>query len=170
MCLSYSLWIITARKRNLGQAYVLHVSVILLTGWGEYLCRYPRQAGTPPGRYTPWQVHPPGRYTPRQVHPQARYTPQAGTLPQVHPQAGTPHGRYNPSAGTPWQGMLGYGQEAGGTHPTGMHSCLMMSFVSNSGSAGTFICTLYVKSVQLLCRITTKHFTSSLHNEFIGGR
>ena len=53
--------------------------------------------------------YPPGRYTPQQVHPLGRYTPQ-----QVHPQAGTP----------PTQCMLGYGQQAGGTHPTGMHSCL----------------------------------------------
>ena len=39
----------------------------------------------------------------------------AGTPP---PQAGTPQ------AGTPPpQRMLGYSQQAGGTHPTGMHSC-----------------------------------------------
>ena len=49
---------------------------------------------TPPGRYPPGQVPPLGRYTPGQVHP-----PEA-----VHA------GRY--------------GQQAGGTHPTGMHSCL----------------------------------------------
>ena len=59
--------------------------------------------------------------TPGQVHPLAgtppgRYTPQAGTSPgQVHPP-----GRYTPRP----QCMLGYGQQAGGTHPTGMHSCL----------------------------------------------
>ena len=33
-------------------------------------------------------------------------------------------GRY-----TPRQCMLGYGQQAGGTHPTGMHSCLGIPFV-----------------------------------------
>ena len=86
---------------------------------GEYLDRYP------PGRYTPGQVHPPGqvhhpsgRYTPRQVHPH----PWAGTLPlgrytppgQVHPRAGTPPGAV-------YTGR--YGQQAGGTHPTGIHSC-----------------------------------------------
>ena len=57
----------------------------------------------------PDQVHPPGRYTPRQVQP------LAGTL-----RAGTPPARY-----TPWQCMLGYGHQAGGTHPTGMHSCFI---------------------------------------------
>ena len=52
------------------------------------------RAGTPPG-----QVHPPGRYTPR-----------AGKLPgQVPPPRP--------------QCMLGYGQQVGGTRPTGMHSC-----------------------------------------------
>ena len=54
-------------------------------------------AGTPP----------PARYT-----PPGRYIPQEGTPPpgKVHP---------------PWpQCMLGYGQQAGGTHPTGMHSCM----------------------------------------------
>ena len=56
----------------------------------------------------PGQV-PPGRCTPRQVHPQADTLPQAGTPP-----------RYTPRP----QCMLGYCQQAGGTHPTGMHSCL----------------------------------------------
>ena len=67
-------------------------------------------AGTPPRQvHPPWPSTPPlGRYTPLgQVHPPGRYTPRAGTPPRaVHA------GRY--------------GQQAGGTHPTGMHSCLMM--------------------------------------------
>ena len=43
----------------------------------------------------------------------------AGTLPAgTHPWVGTPPGRY-----TPQLCMLGYGQQAGGMHPTGMHSC-----------------------------------------------
>ena len=46
------------------------------------------------------------------------------------PLAGTPPGRYTPRAGTPPTPPPGavhagrYGQQAGGTHPTGMHSCL----------------------------------------------
>ena len=84
----------------------------------------PPRAGTPPGRYThstppragapPREVHPPGRYTPL-----GRYTPQAGTphwasTPprQVHP----PRQVYPPLP----QCMLGYGQQASGTHPTGI--------------------------------------------------
>ena len=51
--------------------------------------------GTPPG-----QVHTP---------------PPAGT-----PWAGTPPGQVHP----PPQCMLGYGQQVGGAHPTGMHSCM----------------------------------------------
>ena len=92
--------------------------------------------------------------TPGQVHPQGRYIPQAGTPPslrQVHPQTGTPpgqvpptQGRETPQAGTPpWVGtppeqvppgqvhpphqcMLGYGQQAGWAHPTGMHSFFLI--------------------------------------------
>ena len=88
-------------------------------------------AGTPPGRYPqagtpPWAGSPP----PQQVHPlpPGRYTPQAGTPPQAgtHPPSRyIPPGRY-PLAGTPQQCMLGYGQQVGGTHPTGMYSCLFM--------------------------------------------
>ena len=79
-------------------------------------------AGTPPGRYTP------GRYTPhcQQVHPSSRYTPGQVHPRQVHPPlpAGTPLQQVHPRAGTPPpQCMLGYGQQADGKHPTGMHSC-----------------------------------------------
>ena len=50
----------------------------------------------------------------------------AGTpLGQVHPQQVQPSCRYTPQAGTPPGAVhVGvYGQQAGGTHPTGMHSC-----------------------------------------------
>ena len=95
---------------------------------GEYLGRYP-PAGTPPGRYTPL-----GRYTTLQAGTPP--SPQAGTPPPLGrytpPWAGTPPGQVNPpwagkspQAGTP-PGVVHagrYGQQAGGTHPTGMHSC-----------------------------------------------
>ena len=90
-----------------GKIIFLHLSVILFMG-GEGST----WAGTPPqgryiplGRYTPS----PSRYTPGRYTPLGRYTPPG----QVHP---------------PLQCMLGYGQQAGGTHPTGMHSC----FVNNT--------------------------------------
>ena len=96
--------------------------------------------GTPPGPGTPpWdQVHPPDQVPPDQVHP----------LDQVHPPGpGTPPGtRYNPSQtrytppgpGTPPQPGTPppsaehagrYGQCAGGTHPTGMQSCLCFALI-----------------------------------------
>ena len=104
----------------------LHQFVILFTGGEQYLTRYPSRrpgtsplagipplAGTPPlpGRYTtPLAGTPPSRYPPWQVH---------------HPPWQVPPGRYTPLAGTPPPPppprML---LCAGGTHPTGMHSCL----------------------------------------------
>ena len=50
-------------------------------------------------------------------------TPQAGTLLQADTLPlgrYTPLGRYHPPGQVP---PLGYGQQAGGTHPAGMHSC-----------------------------------------------
>ena len=75
--------------------------------------------GTPPSpgtRYTPQdQVHPPGPGTP----PRSRYTPQV----QVHPPGpGTPHRAQVHPPATEHAGRSG--QRAGGTHPTGMQSCL----------------------------------------------
>ena len=83
---------------------------------GEYQGRYPVGRYTPLQAGTPWVSTPPGRYTPLgwyttwQVHRPGRYIPLAGT----------PAGRYTPFQ----QCMLGYGQQADSTHPTGMHSCL----------------------------------------------
>ena len=102
----------------------LHLSVSHSVNRGSTWAGTP-WAGTPPGQVHPWQVHPwqeppsPGRYTPPgQVHPWAgtpplvRYTPR-----QVHP-----HGRYTPGAVHAGR----YGQQADGTHPTGMHCCLRL--------------------------------------------
>ena len=124
------LLVFTARKRSL-RRLCFYTCLSVQRGGGEYLARYP------PGQLPPRQVHPLGRYTsPRHVHPLGRYT-HLGRYPpgQVHPRQVhplgryTPLGRYLPWAGTPPgqvhppQCMLGYGQQAGGTHPTGMHSC-----------------------------------------------
>ena len=70
-------------------------------GPGEGVCHSPRQ--TPPGADTPHPVHA-GIHTPCSVHA------------QIHPPA---------------QCMLGYGQQAGRTHPTGMHSCIWPIFFQN---------------------------------------
>ena len=45
----------------------------------------------------------------------------------IHP---SPLGRH-PS---PYPSTMGYGQQAGGTHPTGMHSCSCMCALSLAGS------------------------------------
>ena len=63
------------------------------------------------GRYSPGQI-PPGRYTPCLS---GRYPPGQVPSPSRYPL-----GRYPLRP----QCMLGYGQQAGSTHPTGMHSCL----------------------------------------------
>ena len=90
-------FLVTVRKRSLGQGNIFTPVCYSVQGGGTW-------AGTPHGRHTPWQVYSPGQvhpawqlHTPGQVHP----------LRQVHPQ----------------QCMLEYGQQAGGTYPTGMHSC-----------------------------------------------
>ena len=60
-------------------------------------------SATHPRVDTPWaDTPPPGR------HPLDRHTPL---------------GRHTPWADNPPQCMLGYGQQAGGTHPDGMQSC-----------------------------------------------
>ena len=116
-----------------GKVIFLHLSVILFTGgtWaGAPL------AGTPPwpGTHPRDQVYPPSRYTPRdQVHP-----PGPGTPPgQVHP----PGTRYTSLAGTPLGAVHAgrYGQEAGGTHPTGMHSCFFFACIWKISTSETII-------------------------------
>ena len=59
---------------------------------------------------------PPGR------HPLGRHPPWADTPPGRHP----PLGRHPPGRHPPWADS----QQAGSTHPTGMHSCL--EIVSNT--------------------------------------
>ena len=113
---SLPLLVITARKRSLGQGNIfapVYHSVHRGGTWADTpVGRYTPLAGTPPTHTPPGHV----RYTPWQVHP------QAGTPPgQVHPPAGTPHQQVHP----PGRNAGRYGQQAGGTHPTGMHSCLI---------------------------------------------
>ena len=70
------------------------------------------RADTPPG-----QTHPLGRHTPSPWTD----TPWADTPPA--PQADTLWADTQPGQTPPAQCMLGYDQQVGGTHPTGMHSC-----------------------------------------------
>ena len=85
----------------------------------------------------------PGQVPPGQVHP-----PWAGTSPR---------------AGTlfPPQCMLGYGQQAGGTHPTGMYSCSVSIF---SGSECFFIWLKSWFSYRLLA--TVNQLSNGSHLDF----
>ena len=96
--------------------------VILFTGGSTW-------AGTPPWQVHPHQVHSPGMVNPpRQVHPLAgippgRCTLLAGTPPwQVHPSPRQVHPPGAVHAGR-------YGQQAGGTHPTWMQSCVKKYYI-----------------------------------------
>ena len=88
---------ITARKRSFGQGNIF-----------SSVCQEFCSRGGVPEQVPPGQVH-----------------PQAGTPPgQVPPGECTPPGRYTPTRYPPGAVHAGrYGQQAGGTHPTEMHSC-----------------------------------------------
>ena len=100
------------------------MSRILFTG-GGVPGQVPPGAGTPPGSGTrqdqvhPWVGTPPGRYTPQAGTPPGPGTPQAGTPPrQVYPPWDQVH---PPDQVHPQAVHAGrYGQQVGGTHPTGM--------------------------------------------------
>ena len=111
------LWNIYYRPQTkLAKVMFLHVSVILSTGGSTWVgTPWP---GTPPTRtrYSPpWT-----RYTP----PETRYTPSGpGTPPWTR---STPQDQVHPTE----QCMLGdTGQQAGDTHPTGMHSCYLWIYL-----------------------------------------
>ena len=126
-------------QRNYGKVMFLHLSVILSTG------------GCLP--HTPLGRHPPGRH-PLGRHPTGQTLPPGQTLQADTPTplADTPTQcmlgyTFLPSAcwdthsppsacwdthPLPVQCMLGYGQQAGGTHPTGMHSFFWMFLLRKS--------------------------------------
>ena len=110
---------ITARKRSLGQGNIFTLIFLhchsVHSGGAPGQVHPPRDPIDPPGTR-----HTPGPGTP--LTPRTRYTPQTrypllgpGTPPETLGQ-GTPLGTVH--AGR-------YGQQAGGTHPTGIHSCLI---------------------------------------------
>ena len=130
----YSVGVITARKRSLGQGNIFAPVCHSVHRGGclpHCMLWYTPSRYTPLGRYTLWQVHPPppaGTHPPVSTHthqgmytaPPERYTPRAGAPP----------GRYPPHR---QKCMLGYGQQAGGTHPTGMQSCYLKDFRNSRG-------------------------------------
>ena len=79
-------------------------------------------------------------YTPPHRHPQADtpgQTPPLGRHP-LPPQQTPPLGRHPPA-----QCMLGYGQQAGGTHPTGMQSCSIRYQSIQSIGASDVVCWVF---------------------------
>ena len=71
-------------------------------------------------------------------------------------------GRHNPGQTPPWARhppcrhhlpvpcMLGYGQQAGGTHPTGMHSCFLRRYVYSNKTIKIFTTQNYCLTKLLL--------------------
>ena len=110
--LIYSKYLPPATK--LGQGYVLQASVILLTG-GRGVPHPP----CPPEADTPG-LPPPREQTPRSRHhhPPSRHPPRSRHSPGADPAG----------ADTPPQGEHAerHVQRAGGTHPTGIQSCLKL--------------------------------------------
>ena len=108
--------IITGRNEVLAKVMFLHVCVILFTGG------------------VPGQVPPPWAGTP----PLGRHPPSSGQAPPLPPLGRHPPSRQAPplQAGTPPSGQApppGYGQRSAGTHPTGMHSCLVSENAKSKG-------------------------------------
>ena len=106
-------------KRSFGQGNIFTpVCHSFCSQGGEYLTRHPPPQ---PGRYTP-----PGPDPPRDQTPQDQTPPKQTPPEQTPPEADTPPRSRHPP---------GYGQRSAGTHPTGMHSCLlcMLVYVMRNG-------------------------------------
>ena len=58
------------------------------------------------------------------------------------PEADIPLGRHPLGRHPPAQCMVGYGQQAGGTHPTGMHSCFFTRYTAKISKYYKFLITL----------------------------
>ena len=101
----------------------LQASVILLTGGGRgYLTPLdyvPPRTMYPTGLHTPLDYVPPGLRTPRLRTPRTTYPPDYIPPDYVPPGLRTPGTTYPPRV----DGLC-----AGGTHPTGMHSCYKRKF------------------------------------------
>ena len=98
---------------NLGQGYVFTLVCQSFCSRGG-LPQPP--IGRPGGWVDPPECRPPQMQTPRADLPRQ-------TLPGCTPPVQTPQGDPPPNAGPPNADPPGIRQQAGGTHPTGMHTC-----------------------------------------------
>ena len=110
--------IFTAHKRSFRRLCLYTcLSVILFTGGA---CTPP--CHTPPTMHAPCHAHPPAMHTPVPCTPPLPRTPHpCHACPQPLPCM-------SPAMHAPTKDITTCGQWAGGTHPTGIHSCLMSIF------------------------------------------
>ena len=126
-------------QRSWGKVMFLQASVILLTG-GEGVPHPPDYVPprlSTPGLCTHWPMYPldyvpPGLHTPQDYVPPWDYVPPGLHTPRLH----TPPDYVLPRICTPQEYVppLVDGLCAGGTHPTGMHSCLKVKWFPGIGS------------------------------------
>ena len=96
--------------------------VILFTGGCLPQCML---GYTPLSRHPPEQTPPLSRHPPGSRHPPEQTSPREQTPPWSRPPgADTPWSRCPPEQTPPQDHAGRYGQRAGGTHPTGMQSCV----------------------------------------------
>ena len=113
-------------QRSWAKVIFLQASVILLTGGCVCLSACWDTHKHPPESRPPWEQTPPRADTPQnqtprnQVPPWTKYTPLGlSTPPALSTQPPGP--KYTPTG----KQTPAYGQRVAGTHPTGMHSCIM---------------------------------------------
>ena len=105
---------------------ILHVSVYS-EGLPQCMLVYPPPPGIrhplgvdpPQEQTTPWEQTPRSRHPPPRSRPLRADTPQKTPQEQKPPGSSLPRSRHPPGAVHTGR----YGQKAGSTHPTGMHSC-----------------------------------------------
>ena len=109
-------------QRSCGQGYVF-TRVCDSVNRGEGVWGRPPRADTPPGADTPLEQTPQSRHPPEQT-PREQMPPRADTPWSRHPRRRHPPEQTPPP---PREQTLAYDLRAAGTHPTGMHSCLLFA-------------------------------------------
>ena len=104
-------------KLRKGIVFYTCLSVILFTGGGACVPHMP-----------PRHAHPPAKHVPHHAHPH-HTSPYHEDLPAMHaPRHTLPPAMQPPATHAPPPDTTRCSQWAGGTHPTGMHSCLYFNY------------------------------------------